>query len=83
VDRQTSIGSRGLDHCLAGGNSLHPDLMTADERLNEIAQILAAGLIRLRRRQAISAAGSRDFRLDFSADRSAHATARQRRDVRR
>jgi hypothetical protein len=82
VDRQTSIGSRGLDHCLAGGNPLRPDLMTAEERLTEVAQILAAGLIRLRRRQAISAAGSRDFRLDFSPERSVHATAPRRRQVR-
>jgi hypothetical protein len=70
-------------HCLAGGNPLNPDLMTAEERLTELAQILAAGLIRLRRRQSISAAGSGDFRLDFSPERSVHATARQRREVRR
>lgn len=57
--------------------------MTAEERLTELAQILAAGLIRLRRRQSISAAGSGDFRLDFSPERSVHATARQRREVRR
>jgi hypothetical protein len=57
--------------------------MTAEERLTELAQILAAGLIRLRRRQSISAAGSRDLRLDFSPERSVHAAARQRRQVRR
>jgi hypothetical protein len=83
VDQLTSIGSRGPAHCLAGGNPLCPDLMTADERLTELAQILAAGLIRLRRRQSISAAGSRDFRLDFSPERSVHATAPRRRQVRR
>ena len=32
--------------------ALKPDLMTADERLSEIAEILAAGLTRLRSRQS-------------------------------
>ena len=76
-------GCHELDRCFAGANSLAPDLMTAEERLTKLAQILAAGLIRLRRRQSISAPGSRDFRLDFSPERSVHATARQRREVRR
>jgi hypothetical protein len=62
---------------------LSPDLMTADERLTEVAQILAAGLNRLRRRESTSAIGSRDFRLDFSPERSVHATASKRRQVRR
>jgi hypothetical protein len=82
MDRHTRIASHQLDHCLAGSNSLCPDLMTADERLTEVAQILAAGLIRLRRRES-SAAVSGDFRLDFSPDRSVHATAPKRRGVRR
>jgi hypothetical protein len=30
---------------------LHPDLMTPAERLAEIAEILAAGILRLRNRQ--------------------------------
>ena len=47
-----SSGTDDLDRCLAGANALAPDLMTADERLTEVAQILAAGLMRLRRRQA-------------------------------
>ena len=79
---QTSGGYHDLDRCLAGANALSPDLMTADERLNELAQILAAGLIRLRRRESMSAAARGDFRLDFSPERSVHATARQRRQVR-
>ena len=33
-------------------NALHPDHMTMDERLAEVAEILAAGLIRLRARQS-------------------------------
>jgi len=46
VDQSASKASHHLDYCLAGGNPLAPDLMTADERLMEVAQILAAGLVR-------------------------------------
>jgi hypothetical protein len=54
-------------------NPLHPRHMTAAERLDEIADILAAGLIRLRARK--SSALSRDHgesSLDFSPDQSGH-----------
>ena len=65
-------------------NPLSPDLMTADERLNELAQILAAGLLRLRRQESEKPISHLEKkRLDFSPDRSVHATARQRRQVRR
>jgi hypothetical protein len=57
--------------CLAGANALAPDLMTAEERLGEIAHLLAAGLRRLR---LLEKKG-----LDLLPDRSGHATARQRR----
>lgn len=64
-------------------NALHPDLMTPAERLNEIAEILAAGLLRLRRREAEKHVSHLEKNgLDFSPDRSVHATARQRRQVR-
>jgi hypothetical protein len=55
-------------------NALKPDLMTAAERLNEVAEILAAGLMRLRARQ--STAESADFgegSLDCAGDQSGHA----------
>jgi hypothetical protein len=82
VCAQTSGGYHDLDRCLAGGNPLSPDLMTPEERLGEVAQILAAGLMRLRRRQsAAEASRSGDFRLDFSPARSVHATAPKRRQV--
>jgi hypothetical protein len=82
VDQRTSIASHGLDHSLAGGNPLPPDLMTADERLDEVAQILAAGLIRLRQRGYLQDhSGLEKNNLDFSPDRRVHATARQRRKV--
>ena len=66
-----SSGTDDLDRCLAGANALAPDLMTAEERLTEVAHILAAGLRRLR---LLEKKG-----LDLSPGRSGHATARQRR----
>jgi hypothetical protein len=60
-------------------NSLHPDRMTAPERLDEIAEILAAGLMRLRARKSSSL--SRDHgesSLDFSPDQRGHARPRER-----
>jgi hypothetical protein len=73
-----------LDRCLAGANALAPDLMTPAERLDEIARLLAAGLLRLCRRQASTYQRDPEKNgLDFSPDRSVHATARRRREVRR
>jgi hypothetical protein len=58
---------------VAGPNALHPDRMSAAERLAEIGEILAAGLIRLRARQR-EAEGRRfgESSLDFPADQSVH-----------
>jgi hypothetical protein len=56
-------------------NPLHPDHMTTTERLAEVAEILAAGLVRLRSRQ--SRRQSDDYGesfVDFTADPSRHAT---------
>jgi hypothetical protein len=73
------------DRCLAGANPLAPDLMTAEARLDEVAQILAAGLLRLlQKREYQNDCNTLEKNsLDFSPDRSGHATARQRRGVRR
>ena len=38
-------------------NALDPDRMTTDERLREVGEILAAGLLRLRLRERETAAG--------------------------
>ncbi|MBK8211934.1 MAG: hypothetical protein IPK78_20325 [Rhodospirillales bacterium] len=47
--------------------------MSTDERLREIGEILAAGLIRLRaRRREAQAAGTGDVSLDFTARQSVH-----------
>jgi hypothetical protein len=63
---------------LTGPSAIHPGLMTPAERLDEIADILAAGLMRLRARK--SSALSDDYgesSLDFSADRRGHARPRE------
>ena len=54
-------------------NPLHPNLMTTDERLAEIVEILAAGLIRLRSRQSTKLSPqSADHRLDRGATPRMH-----------
>jgi hypothetical protein len=60
-------------------NPLDPRDVTAAERLDEIADILAMGLMRLRARK--SSPLSRDHgasSLDFSPDQSGHARPRER-----
>lgn len=55
-------------------NAFNPGLFSSNERLSEIAEILAAGLMRLRTRQ--SSPLSPDVRasfLDCVADQSGHA----------
>jgi hypothetical protein len=65
-------------------NPLSPVLMTTDDRLSEVAQILAAGLVRLRHRECRNDCGRLEKNgLDFPPDRSVHATARRRRKGRR
>ena len=54
-------------------NALSPDRMTAAERLAEVAEILARGLIRLRARQSSSVSADRgDSCLDFSPHQRGH-----------
>jgi hypothetical protein len=82
VGVQTGDGGDDPDCCRAGANALAPDLMTPVERLNEVARILAAGFLRLRQRQNEDHCSTLEKNnLDFSPDRSGHATARQRRQV--
>lgn len=57
-------------------NPLHPDLMTAPERLDEIAEILAVGLMRLRARQSSPLSAHRgESSLDCAGHQSGHADA--------
>jgi hypothetical protein len=63
---------------MAPMNALNPNQLTSTERLAEIAQILATGLIRLRARK--SSPLSRDdgeSSLDFSPDQRGHAHPRE------
>ena len=53
---------------------LHPNNMTPDERLAEIAEILARGLIRLHAHEASPlSADDRDSFVDLPPHRSGHA----------
>ena len=52
---------------------LHPDQMTADERIAEIAQILALGLARLHAKSSPLSAARGDSFVDLLPDRSGHA----------
>jgi hypothetical protein len=84
VDQHASTRCQHHDRCLAGSNPLPPGLMAAEERLREVGQILAAGLIRLRWEKKGSCGNDlRDYRLDFPPGRSVHADTRQRRKAKR
>ena len=63
------------DRYLMGmGNPLHPSHMTAPERLAELAEILAAGLMRLRARQSTPLSAHRgESSLDCPGHQSGHA----------
>jgi hypothetical protein len=57
-------------------NALSPDYLSAAERLAEIAEILAAGLIRLRARQSSPLSPDcGDISLDCPGTQSGHANA--------
>jgi len=63
-------------------NALHPDRMTAAERLAEVADILARGILRLRERARQSSQTSErtgESSVDFTDDRWRHETAHRRR----
>ncbi len=61
-----------------------PSPSTTTDRLAELADILAQGLIRLRARQSTElSAHSGESRLDFSPTRSGHGRPRQRPETTR
>jgi hypothetical protein len=60
-------------------NALDPNLMTAAERLTEIGEILAAGILRLRAKR-LETGDRRDLSLDFPAHQSRHGRNRRRRE---
>jgi hypothetical protein len=60
--------------------ALHPDRMTTAERLDEVADILAVGLIRLKARKSRRlSADARDSCLDYTARQSGHVPVNRRR----
>ena len=66
-----------------GGIGLSPDRMSADERLDEVARILAAGIRRARAKQRgcrdTKATLDREVSLDFTAPQRGHVTTKHRR----
>jgi hypothetical protein len=68
--RSCSFVSTTIDY-----EPVKPETMTPDERLAEIGQILALGLVRLHARKSSSRSDDRkDSSVDFPPDRSSHAT---------
>ena len=66
VPAQTTGHDRGMYR-----NALDPERMTADERLDEVAEILAAGFLRLRKHEsANNSSDFGDFPLDFPGHQS-------------
>ena len=61
-------------------NALNPERMTPAERIGEVCEILALGLIRLRARQSSQVSElTRDSSLHFPPDQSGHAKPQRRR----
>lgn len=68
---------------MPGPNPLHPDRMTATERLDEVARLLAAGILRARRKAAEGNSRNinalREVSLDFTAPQRGHGSTKRRR----
>ena len=59
---------------MTGANPLHPSHMSAAERLAEVAEILAAGLLRLKARKSSALSAHRgESSLDCPGHQSGHA----------
>ena len=64
--------------------ALHPDHMTAAERLDEIAEILATGAMRLMTGKSTRFSAQRgDCSVDFTANQSVHGSDRNCRRPRK
>ena len=64
--------------------ALHPDHMTAAERLEEISEILAAGAMRLMARKSTRlSADAGDCSVDFTGHQSVHGSDRNCRRPRK
>jgi len=63
--------------------ALHPDHMTSAERLDEIAEILAAGAMRLMAQKSSRlSADTGDSSVDFTASQSVYGEENKRRNSR-
>jgi hypothetical protein len=68
-------------HGLVLLNALNPNAMTAAERIREIGEILAAGILRLKARESAgNVVDHRDLSLDFPAHQSVHGRKKQTRE---
>ncbi len=70
---EVACGRQGMERAVEGNR------MSAEERLREIGEILATGLLRLRAREH-EAGNHRDVSLDFPATQSVHARKRRHRE---
>jgi hypothetical protein len=65
-------------------NPLHPDRMSAAERLAELAEILAVGVIRVHAQKSSSKSPENgEISLDLPPDQSGPATNTNRREARK
>ena len=55
-------------------NALDPNRMTAEERLDEVAQILSFGFLRWRQKQAKKSEKTEKVSLDLSPKQSVHVS---------
>ena len=61
------------EDAVIGPNPLHPDHLSPDERLREIAEILARGFVRLKARQSRPIAADRgESSLDLPGSKRGH-----------
>ena len=70
---EVACGRQGMDRAVEGNR------MSAEERLREIGEILALGILRLRAKHN-QAGNRRDLSLDFPAHQSRHCWKRPRRE---
>ncbi len=69
---------------MSGPTALSPDHMTAAERLDEVAEILAAGAMRLMARKSTRLSAERgDCSVDFTASQSVYGGESKRRASRK
>jgi hypothetical protein len=71
---EVACGRQGMDRAVEGNR------MSAEERLREIGEILAAGLLRLRAKRSAESGYRRETSLDFPTHQSVHGRKEQTRE---